>query len=258
MAFEPVEFISGDPANGYLVVCDHASNAVPPDLGDLGLGEETFERHIAYDIGARDLVFQLADRLGAPAVLSRFSRLVIDPNRGLDDPTLLMRLSDGAIIPGNATVGDVERQRRIDMLYRPYHEAVAQAIEAAFKAGRPPALISIHSFTRYWKTTPRPWHAGILWDRDPRLAVPLIEALQQNESIVVGDNEPYSGELRGDTMYCHGTARGLAHALVEVRQDLIGTKPQSIDWANRLADIFLDLRSIDGLNTVCHFGNATH
>ena len=98
MSFEPVETIAGDPACGYLILCDHARNTVPPELGDLGLPPATFERHIAYDIGARAVTVNLARTLGAPAVMSCFSRLVIDPNRGLDDPTLLMRLSDGAVI----------------------------------------------------------------------------------------------------------------------------------------------------------------
>ena len=163
----------------------------------------------------------LARRLGAPAVLSTFSRLLIDANRGEDDPTLIMRLSDGAIVPGNAAVDAAERARRIARFHAPYHAAIDAAIERAIAAGSPPALVSIHSFTPVWRGHARPWHAGVLWDGDPRFAVPLIEALRADPALVVGDNEPYSGALANDTMYRHGTERGLAHALVEIRQDLI-------------------------------------
>ncbi|MEM6664778.1 MAG: N-formylglutamate amidohydrolase [Pseudomonadota bacterium] len=241
MLFPAYETIPGDPSRGYLIVCDHASNAVPPELGDLGLPEAAFARHIAYDIGVRAVTLGLAERLGVPAVLSCFSRLVIDPNRGEDDPTLLMRLSDGAVIPGNAHADATERERRLEAYYRPYHAAVTAAIETSLQAGQRPALISIHSFTPYWKETPRPWHAGVLWSHDPRLAVPLLKALSACSGLIVGDNEPYSGELEGDCMYRHGTLRDLPHALVEIRQDLIDRPDGVAEWITRLADIFSDL-----------------
>lgn len=220
-----------------LLVCDHASNFVPPDYGRLGLDPAEFERHIAYDIGAEGLTRALAARLGAAAVLSRFSRLVIDPNRGLDDPTLVMRLSDGAVVPGNAGVDAAERERRIARFYAPYDAALSQAIEDATASGAAPAIFSLHSFTPLWKGAVRPWHAGILWDRDARLARPLIDALRADPALVVGDNEPYSGALPGDTMWRHAAARGLPHALIEIRQDLICEERGIEDWADRLAPI---------------------
>lgn len=255
MSFSPVEIIPGDPAGGYLVICDHARNTVPPELGDLGLAPENFERHIAYDIGARTVALRMAETLGAPAVLSCFSRLVIDPNRGRDDPTLVMRLSDGALVPGNARISRDEIARRAALYYEPYHDTVSSMIDAAIAAGKPPAIISMHSFTARWKTFPRPWHVGILWDRDPRLAVPLIADLQADRDIVVGDNEPYSGALQGDTMYRHGTLRGLAHALIEVRQDLIADDDGAAAWGDRLSGIFRRLRTLEGLNTIRHYGS---
>lgn len=229
----PVERIDGDRAGGLLLLCDHASNRVPPPY-DLGLPVTAFERHIAYDIGCAELTRRLAALSGAPALMTRFTRLLIDPNRGEDDPTLVMRLSDGAIIPGNAGVDAAERANRINRFHRPYHDAIAAELDAMLATGVTPAVVSIHSFTPAWKGNPRPWHVGILWDSDPRLNRPLIDALAAEGDIVVGDNEPYDGALKNDTMYRHATRRGLAHTLIEIRQDLIVEPAEARAWADRL------------------------
>ena len=231
------EIVPGAAAVGLVLIADHASNHVPTDLGDLGLPPAEFERHIAYDIGVAPLVRTLAARLGAPAVLSGFSRLVIDPNRGDDDPTLVMRLSDGAVIPGNARLDRADRDARIERFWRPYDAAVTATIDAAFAAGRPPILFSLHSFTPIWRGVPRPWHCGVLWDADPRLPEFLLARLRGDPALVVGDNEPYDGALEGDTMYRHGTRRGLVHAILEIRQDLIGDAAGVAAWADRLEPI---------------------
>jgi predicted N-formylglutamate amidohydrolase len=231
----PVEIIDGALETGALILCDHASNVVPPDLGDLGLPDTEFQRHIAYDIGAAAVTRSLARRLGAPAILTRFSRLIIDPNRGRDDPTLVMRLSDGAVVPGNAKVDDAEVARRIKRFYDPYDAAIAAAIERALAAGHPPAILTVHSFTPIWRGWPRPWHAGILWDADDRFAAPLLQGLRAEEGLVVGDNEPYDGALAGDTIDRHATAAGLASALIEIRQDLIAKDEGAEEWAGRFA-----------------------
>ena len=191
----PVEAIDGAVESGVLILCDHASNAVPPDLDALGLPEPEFQRHIAYDIGAAAVTRSLARRLGAPAILTRFSRLIIDPNRGRDDPTLVMRLSDGAVIPGNAGVDEAEVQRRVARFYDPYDAAISAAIHRALAAGRPPVVVTVHSFTPIWRGWPRPWHVGILSDADDRFAKPLLEGLSAENGLVVGDNEPYDGAL---------------------------------------------------------------
>ena len=214
---------------------------MPPGYGTLGLTPGELERHIAYDIGAAAVTRQLSRSLGAPAVLSCFSRLLIDPNRGADDPTLVMRLSDGAVVPGNATVDMDEIARRIARYYEPYHGAIDGAVDAAIATGHPPLLVSIHSFTEAWKGRARPWHATVLWDKDYRLALPLVEALRQEDGLVIGENEPYSGELKGDTLYRHGTHRGLAHALIEIRQDLIGDEAGQREWAERLGGVMRQL-----------------
>ncbi|WP_436639056.1 N-formylglutamate amidohydrolase [Microbaculum sp. FT89] len=254
--FVPSETISGAVETGWLILCDHASSRLPAAYGDLGLPPEEFERHIAYDIGAEAVTRQLARELGAPAVLSRFSRLLIDPNRGADDPTLLMRLSDGAVVPGNARADAAEKAKRVAAYYEPYHRAIETAIDTAISAGHPPAIVSIHSFTPLWRGTRRPWEIGILWDKDPRLAVPMIEAFAADPLLTVGDNEPYSGRLRGDTMYRHGTRRGLAHALVELRQDLIAEAPGQAEWAGRLVDVLRALAGREGLNEIRHYGSG--
>lgn len=221
----------------FLLVCDHASPALPEGYGTLGLAAEAFGRHIAYDIGAGALTEALAARLDCPAVLARYSRLLIDLNRGLDDPTLIMALSDGAIVAGNHPTSPAERARRVSRYYAPYHDAIAAALDRALRSGVSPLLISVHSFTPIWRGRPRPWHVGVLWNRDDRIARPLLQALRGEGDLVVGDNEPYSGELEGDCMDQHGTRRGLPHVLIEVRQDLIADAAGVEAWADRLARV---------------------
>ena len=238
--FLPFEQIPGALDSGVLVVCDHAANALPRRYGDLGVSREALERHIAYDIGAAWLTRRLASRLGAPAVLSTFSRLLIDANRGGDDPTLVMRVSDGDLVPGNARIDAAEIVRRRDLYWAPYRSAIAATVEKMLASGEPPAILSIHSFTPHWRGRARPWKVGVLWDSDPRLSAPLIRALGAEPDIgpdAVGDNEPYEGGLPGDTINAVATARGLANALIEVRQDLIGERVAAEAWADRLARI---------------------
>jgi predicted N-formylglutamate amidohydrolase len=252
-----VEIVPGTLESGILILCDHASNAVPPDLGDLGLPESEFERHIAYDIGAAAVTRSLARRLGAPAILTRFSRLIIDSNRGRDDPTLVMRLSDGAVVPGNARIDEAEIQRRIARFYDPYDDAIADAIHRAMAAGHPPVIVTVHSFTPIWRGWPRPWHVGILWDADDRFAKPLLEGLGAEDGLVVGDNEPYDGALAGDTVDRHATIRGLANALIEIRQDLIASDEGAEEWAERFARLLGPLAGRPELRGPRIFGTRT-
>jgi predicted N-formylglutamate amidohydrolase len=229
--------ISGDLKPGIILIADHARNSLPGDYGSLGLPPQQFERHIAYDIGVEAVTSGLARALGCPALMATFSRLLIDPNRGADDPTLIMRVSDGAIVPGNALVDEAERERRLRRFHRPYHGAITAEIESFLAQGIDPVLVSIHSFTPHWKGTPRPWHVGILWDEDARFASHLLEALRAQGDLCVGDNEPYSGALEGDTLYTHGTRRHLRHGLIEIRQDLIAQQSGVDEWISRLAPI---------------------
>ena len=226
--------LNGASTSPFVFVCDHASNRLPPGYGTLGLPAEAFARHIAYDLGVAALTAALSDRFHATAVLAGFSRLLIDPNRGSDDPTLIMALSDGAIIAGNHKITPEERAHRIAAYFEPYHQAIDAALDRVLARGAAPLLISVHSFTPVWRGAKRPWDCGILWNRDGRLALPLLDALRAEGDLTVGDNEPYSGELEGDCMDRHGTQRGIAHVLIEVRQDLIGDDAGVAAWAARL------------------------
>jgi predicted N-formylglutamate amidohydrolase len=194
-----------------------------------------FERHIAYDIGIEAVTRGLAAALGCPALITRFTRLLIDPNRGTDDPTLIMQISDGAIVPANARISEDERARRIARFYRPYHQAITGEIDACLAIGIAPALVSIHSFTPFWKGKPRPWHLGVLWEKDRRFSDLLIAAFSAMGDLVVGDNEPYAGNLEGDTLNVHGLGRSLAHVLIEIRQDLIAMQSGVDEWVGRLS-----------------------
>jgi predicted N-formylglutamate amidohydrolase len=239
-AYAAFEVIPGALDCGALIICDHASNAIPAGYGALGLPRGALDRHIAYDIGAAEVTRALAAQLGAPAVLSTYSRLIIDPNRGLDDPTLVMRYSDGAIVPGNAYIDAAEIARRSARLWAPYRQEVAATVDAMMATGEPPALISIHSFTPVMRSLARPWKIGVLWDRDARIPNPLIEALVAEPDLradEVGDNEPYDGALAGDTIDEIATSRGLANVLIEIRQDLIAERSHAVAWAERIGRV---------------------
>ncbi len=251
-AFEQAfEILPGDTSRGLVLLADHAMNRLPVEYGRLGLPESAFARHIAYDIGVEPLVRRLSERLGVPAVLGCFSRLLIDPNRGEDDPTLIMKISDGAIIPGNHPITAEEWENRLNRFHRPYHRAVSETIAAVSAAsGAAPLVISVHSYTPAWKGIARPWHTAILWDNDPRAVRPLIAALEAEGDILVGDNEPYDGALRGDTMFRHCMETGIPHALIEVRQDLIADMTGVTEWENRLAPIFSALNTMPQLHEI--------
>lgn len=232
--FQPFEIVPGE--GDIILVCDHARNVIPPELGDLGVPRADMARHIAWDVGARAVTLEMARRMMAPAVMSTFSRLVIDPNRGEWDPTLIMRLYDGTIIEGNRGVDDVERARRIAAYHRPYREALGHMIDAVSERGGAPVLVSIHSFTPQLRGhRMRPWHVGLLWADDDRLFRPLMGRLQRREGLVVGENQPYSGSLPGDTMWTYGICRRLPHILIEVRNDLIAEPDGQAEWAAILA-----------------------
>lgn len=230
-----------------LFVCDHASNHIPEDYARLGLDPATLERHVAWDIGAADVVRALSAAFGAPAVLTRFSRLLIDPNRGEDDPTLVMKLSDGAIVPGNRHADAAEVESRLARFYRPYDRAVRAAIDRALGEGVLPVIVSIHSFTPWWRGRQRPWHYGILWHEDRRLAGPMLDRLRREPMLVVGENEPYAGQYEGDSMDRHALKRSLPHLLVEIRQDLIGNPDDAARVAHLLERALKDVFAQTGL-----------
>ena len=232
----PAFHIYGESRPGrWLVTCDHASNRVPDWVGggSLGIGPEDMARHIALDVGAAGLARALGEALDSPVICSDFSRLVIDPNRGEDDPTLVMKLYDGTIIPANRHAGAAEVEARLERLYLPYHAAYARM--AARRTDT--VIVAVHSFTPCLKgRSPRPWHVGVLYSHlDDRLSGRLIARLQAEPDLCVGDNEPYAGHLPGDAIDRHALQHGRHNTLIEVRNDLIAAPQQQAAWAARLA-----------------------
>lgn len=222
-----------------LITADHASNHVPEDLASLGLPATELARHIAHDIGVAGVVRRLAAELGATAVLARFSRLVIDANRALGEADCIPGRSDGTPIPGNLNLTPAERAWRAHRFYDPYHAAIDREIARLRTRARSPAVLSVHSFTPALLAggTLRPWHIGVMYSFDRTLADVFFHGLAGRPDIVVGENEPYSGMLWSYALKRHALAQGLAHAQLEIRQDLIATEAGQATWAGTLAAI---------------------
>lgn len=225
-----------------LFVCDHASPHVPNALQNLGLDPSVLERHVAWDIGSAAVARQLSARFRAPLVMSGYSRLVIDVNRHLDDASSIPVESDGFPIPGNRKLSPEAAAQRAELFFWPYHRAIAKQIDGIRKQGRVPALISVHSFTPQFGDAARPWHVGVLWHEDGRIAQPLMERLGARPGVCVGDNQPYSARNPyGYTIYSHAETEGLPHVLIELRQDLIASAAGAAEWAEVLGDAFVDI-----------------
>lgn len=238
MKYTPFELIGSNKPNNIICICDHASNVVPNFWSKKGLGinRSEMERHIAYDLGAKNLTKALSKLLNGPAILSNFSRLVIDPNRGQNDPTLIMKLYDGTIIPENREVSEIEKLRRITEYYDPYHSAIQTVIDSR----KHPIIISIHSFTPKLKNGhQRPWEIGVLHTIDRRLSSDLLVELRKDKALCIGDNLPYSGDLPGDTLDQHCIPSNHLHALIELRNDLLASETLINHWANYLASKIL-------------------
>jgi predicted N-formylglutamate amidohydrolase len=225
----------------FLLIADHAGQAVPAALGRLGLSQAELDRHIGWDIGIAGTTVKLAALLNATAVLQIYSRLVIDCNRPLTAPGSIAAISDGTPVPANQAVSDSQRAQRVAEIFAPYHQAIAAQLDARAARGQPTLLIALHSFTPVFAGSVRPWHAGVLYQHDNRLAMalkPLLEA----EGLIVGDNEPYSvSEATDYAIPVHGQGRGLPHLELEIRQDLIADDAGQSAWAQRLATLFMQL-----------------
>jgi predicted N-formylglutamate amidohydrolase len=232
----PVSSYNFQGQSPFLLVADHAGNLIPRALGRLGLTEADCKRHIAWDIGIAGLARLLAGQLEANLIEQNYSRLVIDCNRPLDAATSIADISEDTAIPGNARVSGRDRKARAREIFEPYHAQIAAELDRRQNAGIPTALISLHSFTPVFKGVSRPWHAGVLYNRDPRLARPLLALLNADDKLPVGDNAPYIVDDALDyTIPIHGERRGLPHVLIEIRQDLIEDENGQRDWAVRLA-----------------------
>jgi len=233
---EPVTVHNADGPSPFLIVADHAGNLMPRALGRLGVPEAEFVRHIAWDIGIAAVCRLLADALGATLVQQNYSRLVIDCNRTPGSETSIPDLSELTPIPGNRSLSEGAKAARVREIFRPYHDRIESELDRRRAAGRPAALIAMHSFTPVFMGVARPWHAGVLYNRDPRFAHLLLALLAREAGLVVGDNEPYSVTDTSDyTIPVHGERRGLHHVAIEVRQDLIAGPEGQRAWGARLA-----------------------
>ncbi|MER8431582.1 N-formylglutamate amidohydrolase [Mesorhizobium caraganae] len=226
----------------FVLTCDHASNFLPAEFGTLGLAAEDLSRHIAWDPGALPVARRMAATLDATLIETRISRLVIDCNRPLDAPDLVPPVSETTIIPGNAGLSDTQRAERVTLSWRPFHDTIAKIIDKRLSRGQETRLVSVHSFTPVYKGKNRPWHIGIIHDDDRRLASPLIAALQRLSGVTVGVNEPYSPADRVYfTLERHARSRGLACAMIEIRNDEISGETGQRKWADLLTGIFSNL-----------------
>jgi predicted N-formylglutamate amidohydrolase len=233
----PVTVYNGNGRSPLLLVADHAGNIFPRALGRLGISAAEAARHIALDIGIANLSRMVADALDAALIQQNYSRLVIDCNRPPGAATSIPEISEVTPIPGNVGLSTAERMAREREIFRPYHDAIAAELERRREAKAPTALIALHSFTPVFKAAARPWHAALLYHRDPRLARALL-ALLRNDGLTVGDNEPYFVSDETDyTIPVHGERRNIPHALVEIRQDLLADEKGQREWAQRLARI---------------------
>ena len=222
----------------FVLTCDHASPRIPTALGDLGLPASERRRHIAWDIGSAGVARALSEHLDAPAVLSGYSRLVIDCNRPFEHHTSITAESEATEVPGNRDVDAADRERRQRELFHPYHDAIRKILDARAAAGRKSVLVALHSFTPTFHGESRPWHVSVLYQRDRRLSATLIDQLRDQPGLCVGDNEPYQVTDAHDYgIPVHGEQRGLLHTLVEVRQDLVADEAGQIAWGERLAEV---------------------
>jgi predicted N-formylglutamate amidohydrolase len=232
----PVTVHNADGQSPFLLVADHAGKIIPRGLNGLGVAPAECERHIAWDIGIAGLGRLLADALGATLIQQNYSRLVIDCNRPLQAASSIPDISENTAVPGNAGLSDDARAARAREIFWPYHQRIEAELERRQEAARPSALVALHSFTPVYKGAARPWHAGVLYNRDPRFAHRLMALLNAEKDLFVGDNAPYMVTDASDyTVPVHAERRGLHHVLIEIRQDLIGGEVGQREWAARLA-----------------------
>lgn len=232
----PVTVTNEDGKSPFVVVCDHAGKYLPRRLQMLGLQQAECERHIAWDIGAGGVSCLVGDALGAVVIRQNYSRLVIDCNRRPGSEESVIELSELTAVPGNTGLSKPQIEDRVREIFQPYHDRIAGELDRRRRAVRPTALVAMHSFTPVFNGVARPWHVGVLYNRDPRFADVLIGLLRCKQGLVVGDNEPYRVTDASDyTIPVHGEQRDLHHVAIEIRQDLIADEADQHRWAALLA-----------------------
>jgi predicted N-formylglutamate amidohydrolase len=226
----------GDGASRFVLICDHASRRLPAALGDLGVSAADLERHVAWDVGALGVARALSRHLDAPLIAQNWSRLVIDCNRPPGSATSIVTRSEDVDVPGNRNLAPEHVALREREIFAPYHARIAAELDRRAQAGRPAVLISVHSFTPVFAGVARPWHLGLLYRHDARVAAALLPMMRETRRWSVGDNEPYAvGEGTDYAIPVHGERRGLPHVGLEVRQDLVDAADGQAEWAERIA-----------------------
>ncbi len=233
---DPVVFANEAGGSVFFLACDHAGRAIPRGLGRLGLAEAETLRHIAWDIGIGAVGQLLSRRLDAALIRQTYSRLVIDCNRDPAVPSSIPEISETTEIPGNRGLSEIARAARVEAVFRPYHARIRTALDRRETAGRASVLVALHSFTPIFKGVSRPWHAAVLFNRDPRFAHILAGLLRAEGGLVIGENEPYAvTDLTDYTVPVHAERRRLPYVEIEIRQDLITEPNGQAIWAERLA-----------------------
>ena len=232
----PADVIAADALKPMVLVCEHAGIELPEQLNG-AYPEALLASHYGCDIGARDLTRAMADALGVTAVLARYSRLVIDCNRRLDDPSLLLPTAEGRPVAANTGLDEAARQARIDAIYAPFHARVEQTLARHMDAGIVPTYVAIHSFTPQLGGLQRPWDIGLMWDCDERAAAWVARRLRETTTLAVGMNEPYSGKAPQDfSVDYHAERNALPNVAIEVRQDHLASASGIARFAAVLAD----------------------
>ena len=228
----------------FLLISDHYGRAIPHVLGDLGLAESELRRHIAWDVGIAGVADALCEHLDAHLIAQRYSRLVIDCNRPLQAPSSIPRISESTVIPGNEALSREAASARRREVFDPYHRRIREVIDHRLREGIPTVLVALHSFTPVYAGIARPWHVGTLYWRDNGLPSLLLKSFRAQGELVVGDNEPYAVSEETDySIPVHGEARGLLNSGIEIRQDLIAEEAGQREWADRLANILIDIEA---------------
>ncbi len=235
----PVEVLRAIGSSPFVFTAEHAGRAFPKRLGTLGLSERDLGRHIAWDIGIAGVTRGLSERLDAAAVLQAYSRLVVDCNRWPSAVDFVTAFSEDTKIPGNVGLSAEDIEARAGEIFHPYHHTIRDLLDARIAGGVPTVLVAMHSCTPVYLGVSRPWHVGVLYDKDPTFARILMELLHGEGKLIVGDNEPYF--LTSDKDYAvpvHGEQRGIPHVEIEIRQDLIESQAGQSEWAERMAEVF--------------------
>ncbi|WP_120498768.1 N-formylglutamate amidohydrolase [Kiloniella sp. EL199] len=246
----PVNVINEDADTPFVFLCDHATSFIPKSRKNLGVEDHHLTRHVAYDIGIKGVTEGLAEHFKSRAIFSNFSRLLVDPNRKLDNDGLMPVVSDGCHVPANQDMPTAEREARLNTFYWPYHNQIEATLDGMIEQGQVPIVVSMHSMTHEMAGVARPWPVCVLWNQDPRIPLPLIETFTR-QGFTCGDNVPYSGrDDHGHTMERHADRRGLPNVLIEIRQDLISDQAGIDQWTAHMINAFEEVLHCPSLKEI--------